>query len=66
MWIDRVCHGPGIAEHFAKVSSSLRTMLSALTLGILVGLLGRREPMNSSLVWSRASGSSWYVILGHC
>ena len=39
--IDRVCHGPGIAEHFAKVSSSLRTMLSALTFGNIGRIIGK-------------------------
>ena len=39
--IDKVCHGPGIAEHFAKVSSSLRTMLSALTFGNIGRIIGK-------------------------
>lgn len=39
--IEKICHGPGIADHFAKVSSSLRTMLSALTFGNVGRVIGK-------------------------
>lgn len=39
--IEKICHGPGIADHFAKVSSSLRTMLSALTFGNVGTVFGK-------------------------
>lgn len=39
--IEKICHGPGIADHFAKVSSSLRTMLSALTFGNVGQVFGK-------------------------
>lgn len=39
--IEKICHGPGMAEHFAKVASSLRTMLQALTFGNIGRVFGK-------------------------
>lgn len=39
--IEKICHGPGVAEHFHKISASLRTMLSALTFGNVGRVIGK-------------------------
>lgn len=39
--IEKICSGPGVAEHFAKVSSGLRVMLSALTFGNVGQIVGK-------------------------
>lgn len=39
--IEKICHGPGMADHFAKVAGSLRTMLQALTFGNIGRVFGK-------------------------
>lgn len=39
--IEKICHGPGMADHFSKVASSLRTMLQALTFGNIGRVFGK-------------------------
>lgn len=39
--IEKICSGPGVAEHFAKISTTLRVMLSALTFGNVGQIVGK-------------------------
>ncbi|CAE6734417.1 type IV secretory system conjugative DNA transfer family protein [Nitrospira defluvii] len=43
MAIDQITHGPNMADFYAKVSTSLQTMLSALTFGTTGRIIGKAK-----------------------